>query len=80
MDVLEGTRLSVARRRRGMNQSELARKLEVPEKTVKAWEDKTEWCEDKEIVLKLAFFLHFPVQFFYQPEIELINASQVSFR
>ena len=80
MATLEGTRLSVARRRRGMKQSELARKLDVPEKTIKAWEDKTEYCEDKEIVLKLAFFLHFPPQFFYQPEIELLDESQVSFR
>lgn len=80
MDVLEGTRISVARLRRGMKQSELAKALDVPEKTVKAWEEKREWCEDKEIALRLAWFLKFPIEWFYESELELIDESRVSFR
>lgn len=79
-EVLEGTRLSVARRRRGMKQSELAKKLDLPEKTVRAWEEKTEWCEDKEVALRLAWLLKFPIGWFYGSELELIDESRVSFR
>lgn len=78
--VLEGSRLTVARRRRGLSQSELAAKIGVTEKKLRAWEDKQEWCEDKEIILKLAWALRFPVGFFTGPEIELLDPERISFR
>lgn len=80
VQVLEGTRLTVARHRRGLSQSELAAWIGVAEKTLRAWEEKKEWCEDKEIILKLAWALKFPVGFFTGPEIELLDPKRVSFR
>lgn len=78
--VLEGSRLTVARCRRGLSQSELAAKIGVKEKKLRAWEEKQEWCEDKEIILKLAWVLKFPVGFFTGPEIELLDPKRISFR
>lgn len=78
--VLEGSRLTVARRRRGLSQSELAAKIGVTEKMLRAWEDKREWCEDKEIIIKLAWALKFPFAWFTGPEIELLDPERISFR
>lgn len=76
--VLEGSRLAVARRRRGLKQSELAAKIDVTEETLRAWEERRAWCEDKEVMLRLSWVLKFPIGWFTGPEIELLTVEDTS--
>jgi Zn-dependent peptidase ImmA (M78 family) len=73
------SRLTLARRRRGLTKSQLAEALELTLRTVVHYEGGTVTPPDERIE-DFSRALRFPVAFFSQPEVELLNEAGVSFR
>ena len=76
--MLEGTRLSSARRLKKMSRRELAEKIHVTEKEIGDWEERVSWCDDKDVVLRLSMILSFPPAFFSGPEIEVLRVEETT--
>lgn len=73
------SRLTVARKRRGMNMTRLATLLGVDLRSVSAYE-KGEFDPDPERISKLAEILRFPSRFFFGPDLEEPGPDTASFR
>lgn len=72
-------RLTLARRRRGLTKTKLAKALGVEVRSVTAYEN-DEFRPDKDRLSALAEKLHFPVQFFFGDDLDEIAPDIVSFR
>jgi len=72
-------RFSVARQRRLLKQKGFAELLGVTQHTVSRWE-KGVTEPDPDTVEKIASALDYPVEFFFQPDIDMPEAELVSFR
>ena len=79
MSIFSPTRLSIARRRRGITQKSLAERCGVSPQLMSFFE-KGERTPQKEEVLKLSFALGFPPGFFYADDVCLLNLEVPSFR
>lgn len=79
MAEMEGTRLKVARKRRGMTVKELAKKTGIHWGMLRDWEDCKTWCSSEDAIQKIATALNFPYGFFFGDEIELLDPKNVSF-
>lgn len=73
------TRLSLARRRRGLTRRALAEAATLPERTVVAYEN-GERVPPAESVETLARALRFPTQFFFRHDVDPVPAETASFR
>lgn len=80
MRRVTGSRLKVARMRRGISEDELGYKLGVLAGQIRRWEDEDEALEDQGVIDNLVFILRFPVAFFFDSPIRLIDESRISFR
>ncbi|WP_306512580.1 XRE family transcriptional regulator [Janibacter hoylei] len=79
MTQLNGSRLRLARGRRGWSASKLAREMNVTLRTVQRWErEEVEPAEDS--VTAIARLLDFREGFFYGDDVEPLAAEDVSFR
>jgi Zn-dependent peptidase ImmA (M78 family) len=75
------SRLSLARRRRGMSKAMLSKETGISLRSLGYYEDKTSEIKPSETHTQiLASTLKLPVEFFYGPDIEEINPEAVSFR
>jgi Zn-dependent peptidase ImmA (M78 family)/DNA-binding XRE family transcriptional regulator len=72
-------RLSVARLRRGLTKIELASMLDITSRSITAYES-GEFMPDQEQLIKLSKVLNFPVNFFFEDNLEEITPDLVSFR
>lgn len=79
MVEMEGSRLKVARMRRGKTIKELARLVGVHWGTLRDWEECITWCTSEDTIRKIAEALNFPYGFFFGDEIELLDPKNVSF-
>jgi Zn-dependent peptidase ImmA (M78 family)/DNA-binding XRE family transcriptional regulator len=79
MADFEATRLSLALRRRGMTQRELAEVCEVTSQYISNIENGREF-PSLDLVIRMAEALRFPVDFFYGDTVELLSLEQISFR
>lgn len=77
--VANPTRLELARRRRGISKTRLAQLVGVELRTISAYE-KGEFSPSAETLATLARELHFPVDFFFGPDLEIPNTRIASFR
>lgn len=74
---LEGTRLTAARRRRGLTHAQLSEATGISTSMLRDWETNRAWCNSEEAIQKLAGALKFPPNFFLGPEIEILQPWQV---
>ncbi|ULA59813.1 MAG: ImmA/IrrE family metallo-endopeptidase [Nitrospira sp.] len=72
-------RLTLARKRRGLTQRDLASQLSVDPRSVTAYES-GEFCPDEEKLVQLGRRLRFPTQFFFGEDIEELSPDSASFR
>jgi Zn-dependent peptidase ImmA (M78 family)/DNA-binding XRE family transcriptional regulator len=72
-------RLTLARRRRGLTKTKLAKLLGVEVRSITGYES-SEYKPDSERLIQLAEKLHFPVQFFLGDDLNEISPDIVSFR
>jgi Zn-dependent peptidase ImmA (M78 family)/DNA-binding XRE family transcriptional regulator len=72
-------RLSIARKRRLLNQKALAEKINVEAHTVSRWEKGSSAPADENII-QFAKAVDFPREFFEGPDLEMPSADLVSFR
>jgi Zn-dependent peptidase ImmA (M78 family)/DNA-binding XRE family transcriptional regulator len=77
--VANPTRLELARRRRGLSKTRLARLVDVDLRTISAYE-KGEFSPSVETLRLMARELKFPVDFFFGPDVEVPNTRIASFR
>jgi Zn-dependent peptidase ImmA (M78 family)/DNA-binding XRE family transcriptional regulator len=73
------TRLTLARRRRGLTKTRLADLLGVEVRSITGYEG-DEYKPDRDRLTQLAETLHFPVQFFFGDDLDEISPDIVSFR
>jgi len=79
MAEFEPTRLSVAMRRRGMTQRDLAAQCMITSQHISMIE-RRQRIPGESLVLRFAEVLGFPIQFFFDAPISLITPDAVSFR
>jgi len=72
-------RLELARRRRGLSKTRLAKLVGVELRTISAYE-KGEFSPSAETLNLLARELRFPIEFFFGPDLEIPNTRIASFR
>jgi Zn-dependent peptidase ImmA (M78 family)/DNA-binding XRE family transcriptional regulator len=77
--VANPTRLELARRRRGFSKTQTAKLVGVELRTISAYE-KGEFSPSADTLSALARELHFPVEFFFGPDLELPSTRIASFR
>jgi len=77
--TLNPSRLSVARRRRGLSKRELGELTSLSDRSLVFYE-RGERVPSAETVNRLAGALEFPVEFFEKPDIEYVSSDAVSFR
>lgn len=77
---LEGTRLRMFRRRRGMTEKELADIIGVDPQLIIGWETMEAWCHDRVIIDRLAQALNYPPSSFSGSEIDPLGDDTCSFR
>jgi Zn-dependent peptidase ImmA (M78 family)/transcriptional regulator with XRE-family HTH domain len=73
------SRLTLARRRRGLTKTKLAKLLGVEVRSITGYES-GEYNPDPERLIQLGEKLHFPVQFFFGDDLDEICPDVVSFR
>lgn len=73
------SRLTLARRRRGLTKTKLATLLGVEVRSITGYES-DEYKPDRDRLTQLAEKLHFPVQFFFGDDLDEISPDIVSFR
>lgn len=73
------SRLTLARKRRGLKKQELAEKIQVTRRAVSSYET-GEYDPEKEILQSIAKTLNFPEEFFYAGSFDKLEAHIVSFR
>lgn len=81
MNVLEfnSKRLTLARRRRGLTKTKLAKLVGIEVRSITGYES-DEYKPDRDRLLQLSEKLHFPVQFFFGDDPDEISPDIVSFR
>jgi Zn-dependent peptidase ImmA (M78 family)/DNA-binding XRE family transcriptional regulator len=72
-------RLVLARQRRGMNKTRLAKALKITLQTVSAYE-RGDSAPSDQMIDRIAAVLEFPVSFFYQDTIDVVPVDAASFR
>jgi len=77
--VANPSRLELARRRRGLSKTRVAKLVGVELRSISAFE-KGEFSPSSETLEELARHLRFPVDFFFGPDIEMPNTRVASFR
>jgi Zn-dependent peptidase ImmA (M78 family)/DNA-binding XRE family transcriptional regulator len=77
--MLTNTRITLARMRRGLTMTQLARDLGVTRQTIAAWETGAKTPSDDNLLM-LAAQLEFPAAFFSAPDVDPIPEGAVSFR
>ena len=73
------SRLTLARKRRGMTMTRLASKIDVELRSVSGYE-KGEYCPDEDKLLRLTRTLGFPREFFFGPDLDEPTPDVASFR
>jgi Zn-dependent peptidase ImmA (M78 family)/DNA-binding XRE family transcriptional regulator len=76
--VFDPTRLTLARRRRGLTKSQLAQRVDVSTRTIANYEQGSNPSDAT--LVTIGEQLGFPVEFFHEPAVELIADDAVSFR
>jgi Zn-dependent peptidase ImmA (M78 family)/DNA-binding XRE family transcriptional regulator len=79
LELFNPNRLSIARKRRGLTKSELARKLDVTPRAVAGYE-LGQYPPLPEVQAKLSSVLDFPLEFYYGDDLDELDESAVSFR
>lgn len=77
--LFNNTRLGVARRRRGWSKKEFAELLSVSLRYLSGLES-SEFSPAQELVRKISDVCNFPIQFFYEPDLQEPNTDVASFR
>ncbi len=72
-------RLTFARKRRGLNMSQLAKKLAVEQRTISGYEN-GEYVPPDDRLYEIASCLNFPVAFFFEESVPIIEPDIASFR
>lgn len=75
----EPTRLTLARRRRGLSLTALAKLTATTSRSISAYEN-GEWTPNSDSIQAIASALDFPVEFFLEPAIDEVPVDSVSFR
>ncbi len=78
-NLFSPSRLKMAREFRGWTGKKLAEALEITPMTVSGWED-GKWQPAREVVQELAMALDFPVSWFAQEDVCLVDNFALSFR
>lgn len=73
------SRLTLARKRRGLTMKGLAQRIRVEPRSISAYE-KAEFSPDADRLLELARILKFPLDFFYGDDLEELSPDVASFR
>ncbi|QNE18697.1 ImmA/IrrE family metallo-endopeptidase [Kribbella qitaiheensis] len=73
------TRLKIARKRRGLTLTALAKSTDISSRSLSAYEN-GEWKPTSESLQTIAHVLDFPIQFFHGDELDEIPEDSVSFR
>ena len=77
--TINPSRLELARRRRGLSKTRVARLIGVEPRTISAYEN-GEFLPSAETLKELASRLRFPIEFFFGPDVEIPNTRVASFR
>jgi Zn-dependent peptidase ImmA (M78 family)/DNA-binding XRE family transcriptional regulator len=77
--VFQPERLTLARKRRGMNKTRLAKAIHVTLQTISAYE-RGESEPSREYIERLAATLNFPPSFFYRDMVDAVPVDAASFR
>ncbi|MEV6413156.1 XRE family transcriptional regulator [Kribbella sp. NPDC051718] len=77
--MIAPTRLKIARKRRGLTLTALAKSTSISSRTLSAYEN-GEWLPPPESLRTIADILDFPIQFFHGDELDEIPEDSVSFR
>lgn len=77
--VFNPSRLSIARRRRGLTKKALAERVAVEWRTISAYEAK-EFLPSEDLVSKLSSVLKFPREFFFGDSLDELDPDATSFR
>lgn len=78
-ELIAPTRLKIARKRRGLTLTALAKKTAISSRSLSAYEN-GEWPPTAESLQTIAEVLQFPVEFFYGDDLDEIPEDSVSFR
>jgi len=79
MATFTASRLTLARKRRGLNKTQLAEASDVLQRSITEYEA-GRTVPEEETVRRLAKALRFPIEFFEGPELEVPEEQSVSFR
>lgn len=77
--VFNPTRLTLARKRRGLTMTRLAAGVGVDVRSISAYEN-GEFSPDEDKLQELARVLHFPVEFFFGDDLDELTPDSASFR
>lgn len=77
--VFNAQRLALARRRRGLKMTKLAKLVGVQPRSISAYE-KGEFAPSDDMLSELARLLRFPVAFFFGPDMDVPDTAAASFR
>lgn len=77
--MFTASRLILARRRRGLTQVELSRRVGVTAQSLSNYENGRQ-APSTQVIERLAAVLYFPVAFFHAPDIDSLSSESVSFR
>ena len=78
-ESFNASRLTLARRRRGMTKTALAKRVGVDARSVAAWEN-SEYIPEPDKLSRLSSILNFPTEFFFGQDLERPVLHQASFR
>jgi len=79
LDGFNPSRLTFARKRRGLTKTRLAKAVGVEPRSITAYES-GEFCPDTSNLQRLASLLRFPLTFFYGDDLEELSPDSASFR